>query len=339
MKKLIKIPMKTLIKTLIKTPMKKLYTIIAVILLTASSFAQAPDKMSYQAVIRDASGSLISNQSVGIQLSIMQTTAGGTAVYVETQTPTTNANGLLSLEIGTGTVVTGNFSTIDWSADSYFIKTETDPAGGSSYSITGTSQLLSVPYALYAKTSGAVAGGGGGGGGALTLGQEYQGGIIIHLDASGEHGLIISKVTPPATPCDGQGCGHFAGVSNLFAGAIHSGLYEGALNTRVMYRKQGGMDPTAMTYATSAASNFSVTEGGVTYDDWYVPSAFELALIMENQSVIPSAYSINGTWYWSSTEATAANNYALHRDPDYGVTGPLPLGKNSRRLVRLLRAF
>ena len=80
-------------KTLIKTPMKKLYTIIAVILLTASTFAQAPDKMSYQAVIRDVSGSLTSNQSVGIQISIIQTTVGGTAVYVETQTPTTNANG------------------------------------------------------------------------------------------------------------------------------------------------------------------------------------------------------------------------------------------------------
>ena len=143
-------------KTLIKTPMKKLYTIIAVILLTASTFAQAPDKMSYQAVIRDVSGSLTSNQSVGIQISIIQTTVGGTAVYVETQTPTTNANGLVSLEIGTGTVVTGNFSTIDWGADSYFIKTETDPTGGSMYTITGTSQLLSVPYALHAKTAEAV---------------------------------------------------------------------------------------------------------------------------------------------------------------------------------------
>ena len=143
-------------KTLIKTPMKKLYTIIAVILLTASTFAQAPDKMSYQAVIRDVSGSLTSNQSVGIQISIIQTTVGGTAVYVETQTPTTNANGLVSLEIGTGTVVTGNFSTIDWGADSYFIKTETDPTGGSMYTITGTSQLLSVPYALHEKTAEAV---------------------------------------------------------------------------------------------------------------------------------------------------------------------------------------
>jgi hypothetical protein len=114
--------------------------------------------MSYQAVVRNSSDLLISNQAVGMQISILQTTATGTAVYVETQVSTTNANGLVTLEIGAGSVVSGDFTTIDWSADSYFIKTETDPAGGTTYTITGTSQLLSVPYALYAKTSGNGAG-------------------------------------------------------------------------------------------------------------------------------------------------------------------------------------
>ena len=136
--------------------MKKLYTILAAVLITASGFAQAPEKMSYQAVVRDSDDNLIANQPVGMQISILQTSATGTAVYVETQTPATNVNGLVALEIGAGTVVSGDFTTIDWSADTYFIKTETDPTGGSSYSITGTSQLLSVPFALYAKTSGNV---------------------------------------------------------------------------------------------------------------------------------------------------------------------------------------
>jgi len=134
--------------------MKQLYTFLAVLLMTASTFAQAPGKMSYQAVVRDSGDALVTNQAVGMQISILQTTATGTAVYVETQTPTTNVNGLVTLEIGTGTVVSGDFTTIDWSADSYFIKTETDPTGGASYTITGTSQLLSVPYALYAAKSG-----------------------------------------------------------------------------------------------------------------------------------------------------------------------------------------
>jgi hypothetical protein len=89
-----------------------------------------------------------------MQISILQGSANGTAVYVETQTPTTNTNGLVSLEVGGGTVLSGNFSTIDWANGPYFIKTETDPAGGTNYTITGTSQLLSVPYAMYAAASG-----------------------------------------------------------------------------------------------------------------------------------------------------------------------------------------
>ncbi|MCO5232762.1 MAG: hypothetical protein M9888_03360 [Chitinophagales bacterium] len=138
--------------------MKKLITLYTAVLLTASVFAQAPQKMSYQAVIRNSSDALVTNQSVGMQISILQGSAGGTAVYVETQTPTTNANGLVSIEIGAGTVVSGNFSTIDWANGPYFIKTETDPTGGTNYTITGTSQLLSVPYALHAKTAESVTG-------------------------------------------------------------------------------------------------------------------------------------------------------------------------------------
>ncbi|MCH2231762.1 MAG: hypothetical protein MK105_15620 [Crocinitomicaceae bacterium] len=133
--------------------MKRIFTIAAALFLTASVWAQAPDKMSYQAVIRDAGNSLVSSTAVGIQISILQGGVAGTAVYVETQTPTTNANGLVSLEIGTGNVISGDFTTIDWAADSYFIKTETDPTGGTNYTITGTSQLMSVPYALHAKTA------------------------------------------------------------------------------------------------------------------------------------------------------------------------------------------
>jgi hypothetical protein len=133
--------------------MKKLYTILAAVLITASTFAQAPEKMSYQAILRDGSNTLLTNQEVGMQISILQSTITGTAVYTETQTAITNINGLVSIEIGIGTSST-DFSTIDWSAGPYFIKTATDPTGGTSYTITGTSQLMSVPFAMYAKTSG-----------------------------------------------------------------------------------------------------------------------------------------------------------------------------------------
>jgi len=145
--------------------MKNLFTICVTILMTAGVFlpqqanAQSPDKMSYQAVMRDGSDNLITSSTVGMRIQILQDSEFGAAVYVETHTPTTNANGLVSLEIGTGTVVNGDFTTVDWSNGPYFIKTETDPTGGTSYTITGTTQLMSVPYALHAKTAETVTGG------------------------------------------------------------------------------------------------------------------------------------------------------------------------------------
>ena len=123
------------------------------LLTTVSVFAQSPEKISYQAVIRDATNTLVINQSVGMQISILQTTPTGAVVYTETHSVDTNINGLVSLEIGTGST-SDTFSAIDWSAGPYFIQTETDPTGGGNYTIAGTSQLMSVPFAMYAKTSG-----------------------------------------------------------------------------------------------------------------------------------------------------------------------------------------
>jgi hypothetical protein len=126
--------------------MKKLTLLTALLFLFLSTaIGQAPTKMSCQAVVRDNMGHLVTNQNVGIQISILQGSATGTCVYSETQTISTNENGLISLEIGTE----AGFDGIDWSAGPYFIKTETDPGGGSNYTIEGVSELLSVPYAMY----------------------------------------------------------------------------------------------------------------------------------------------------------------------------------------------
>ena len=119
-----------------------------------TAFGQAPQKMSYQAVVRNAANTLIANTAVGVKISVLQTSASGTVVYSERHTPTTNANGLATFEIGGGTVLSGTFASINWSNGPYFIKTETDPAGGTNYTIAGTSQLASVPYALFAANSG-----------------------------------------------------------------------------------------------------------------------------------------------------------------------------------------
>jgi hypothetical protein len=116
--------------------------------------AQSPLKMSYQAVIRDGSGNLVVNHAVRTKLSILKGSASGTVVYSETHNIVTNVNGLSTLTIGGGTVNTGSMSGIDWSQGPYFIKSETDPTGGVNYTIIGTSELLSVPYALYSANGG-----------------------------------------------------------------------------------------------------------------------------------------------------------------------------------------
>jgi hypothetical protein len=121
--------------------------LLILMLISSSLFSQSPQKMSYQAVIRDAGSALVTSHAVGMRISILQGSSSGTVVYTETQTPGTNTNGLVSIEIGGGT----GFDAIDWSSGPYFLKTETDPTGGTNYSISGTSQLLSVPYALYSK--------------------------------------------------------------------------------------------------------------------------------------------------------------------------------------------
>ena len=113
-------------------------------LLTASAWAQAPQKMSYQAIIRNASNIVVASSSVGIKISVVKGSPNGTAVFVEQHSKMTNANGLVSLEIGGGTLLSGSFSGIDWGNGPYFIKTETDPLGGTNYSIEGTTELLSV---------------------------------------------------------------------------------------------------------------------------------------------------------------------------------------------------
>jgi hypothetical protein len=188
--------------------MKKLYTILAVVLLTASTLAQAPEKMSYQAVVRDSSDNLVSNQIVGMQISILK---AGIPVYVETQTPTTNVNGLVTLEIGgsSATVVYGTFAGINWATGPYFIKTETDPAGGTTYTITGTSQLLSVPYALYDSAVAQPI---------YTVNTFYAelGGYVLEINADGTHGLVVAM--------QDQGISNWYEANDLLSKAANHGL-------------------------------------------------------------------------------------------------------------------
>lgn len=113
--------------------------------------AQAPEKISYQAVVRNSNNSIVSNQAVGIRVSILQGNPNGNAVFVEAHVAATDANGLVSIEIGGGNPVSWSIANINWDNGPFFIKTETDPNGGDNYTIVSTQKLLSVPYALHAK--------------------------------------------------------------------------------------------------------------------------------------------------------------------------------------------
>ena len=118
-------------------------------------YSQCPEKMSYQAVVRNNGGQLITNQQISMQISILQGSIYGEALYVESQTPVSNVNGLITIEIGSdsATVLNGAISLIDWTSGPFYLKVEMDITGGTDYTITGTNQLLSVPYAFHAGSA------------------------------------------------------------------------------------------------------------------------------------------------------------------------------------------
>ena len=289
--------------------MKIFYSVIAGLLLTASVWAQAPQKMSYQAVIRDNSSALITSTIVGMQISILQGSPNGTAVYVETQSPTTNANGLVSLQIGTGTVITGTFAGINWAAGPYFIKTETDPTGGAAYTIAGTNELMSVPYALFSANAGV-------GGFTHYLGEAFNGGIIYYLYKGSdglEHGLIVSLTE--STNLAWQTSPTLVNANRTEDGAYNTNLMTGS---------------PAATYIASLGAG------------WYLPSIDELGLLYYNRYSAQKGLRIGGNtllsntaWYLSSTELTAATFYYFYFNDGSANDG----WKTAPDNVRGVRAF
>jgi hypothetical protein len=134
--------------------MKKSILFLALLLLSQSSFGQAPDGVNYQAVIRNLSGTLVANTTIAIRIQIKQTSASGTIVYQERHSVTTSAQGVVNLVIGQGALLGGNFSTINWGTGPYFACLGVSFTNGSTYLDYGSQQLMSVPYALYAKNAG-----------------------------------------------------------------------------------------------------------------------------------------------------------------------------------------
>ncbi|MBK6343811.1 MAG: collagen-like protein [Flavobacteriales bacterium] len=127
--------------------MKKTLLLLTALALSLGALAQVPQRISYQAILRDAGGAIQPNTSATLGLAVLQGSAGGPVVYNENHAVTTNGFGLANVPLGGGTVVSGNFAQIDWSAGPYFVRTSVNGTP------LGTSQLLSVPYALFAEQS------------------------------------------------------------------------------------------------------------------------------------------------------------------------------------------
>jgi len=264
-----------------------------------------------------------------MQISILQGSASGTAVYVETQTPTTNANGLTSIEIGGGTVLSGNFSTINWANGPYFVKTETDPdgtTGGIYYTITGTSQLLSVPYALYAANAGTATGGGN-----FThyIGEQYGGGVIFHLwkDIAGvEHGLIVALTDQSTSQA-------WSNVTSTLIGTSAQSSWDGLSNSNAIVGQA--------THTSSAAKLcLDLVSGG--QSDWYLPSIQELNMLWNNYytvartlSQIGGATQLANNYYWSSSEYVGSSAWNV----SFATGGTYNYLKNGTLYVRAVRAF
>ena len=132
--------------------MKKIILIITALFFCLINYSQSPEKFTYQSIVRAADGSILKTTSLGIRISILKSSKNGTTVYSETHTVSSNINGLVTFIIGDG-ITSDKFSDIDWSTGEYFLKVQVDPTGGINYAIEQSSQLLSVPYALYAGNS------------------------------------------------------------------------------------------------------------------------------------------------------------------------------------------
>ncbi len=222
--------------------MKKLLLFSFAFFLTAATlFAQAPLKMSYQMVIRNSNNTLVTNQLVSARITVLQGSMYGTPVYVETHSATTNANGLLTLEVGTGTILNGTLEAVNWANGPFYLKSEIDPEGGISYSIEGMQQLMSVPYALYAAQAGNVPAFG-----------------ITPVDS----GYVLSITQPGGTPQT-----YFLPTSTGGPGAQGPAGEDGnGIDSISGPTSSGLVDTYTIHYTDGTTSTFNVTNGAVGAD-------------------------------------------------------------------------
>ncbi len=302
--------------------MKKSILLFWIILLIGvNSFSQAPpEAFNYSSVIRGSNGQAIPNSEVALRFSILSGSFSGSVEYQETHLDTTDQYGVININIGTGVVQQGDFSTIEWGSYTHYLKIELDDNGGSNFLEMGTIQLLSVPYALHAKTALSVINSGSNN---FYLGQDTLGGIVfyVYLGSDGnQHGLIVSKIE---TSAEWQSTPSTTGATSM---------WDGSNNTNLM---------TTSPVKDWITSNFST--------DWYLPSINELSILYHNQYLVNRTISVGGwtpfpfgqtantDYYWSSTEVDNINAYHFGFPQELNYI--LGESKTSLRKVRAIRQF
>lgn len=302
--------------------MKRIFFIF--LFISISIYSQSPDEFSYQAIVRDGSGNLISNQTIGVQISILESSSSGNSVYVESHSLETNINGLLTLNIGTGNTISGSFSDINWGESIFYLKSEIDITGGTNYSISGTSKLVSVPYAIHAKTSGNT----------YKIGDNAFGGIVFWVDETGKHGLVVSKFDVSSS-------------SRWFSGTFGNthakgdGLYAGRSNMNIIIAAHAAIGDDENDYSARLVNEYQTNDRDITYGDWYLPSKYELNLIYNNKSELNSVLSsisgdlLSSVNYWTSNEVSNSSANVLNFS-NGNIDNAL---KNGSNYVRAIRSF
>jgi len=309
--------------------MKKAIITLVSLLISTLTIAQSPQLISYQAVVRNADNALVTSQNIGMKASIFLDLGGFIDIkYSELHSPTTNANGLVTIEVGAGTDTTGSFTDLDWAHNKYFIRTQIDLNGGTNYTILTSSQILTVPYAFHAQTADEVTGK------RYKVGDFAQGGIVFWVDETGEHGLVCAKRDAYSINCL-WGSKSYTGTFG--GGGIYAGKANTATINAILISLFGGTHT-----ATGYCSRYGDNESD--YRDWYLPSLYELDLMYQNKATIDAIATAHGgdtfeaDWYWSSTEASFESAYAI-RFSD-GLSGSRTKDNyNYESYVRAIRSF
>ncbi len=290
---------------------------------------QTPMAFNYSGVARDASGNALASTNIGLQMSILKGSATGSSEYSETHTVSTDAFGLFNLVIGFGQVQSGSLTTVNWSNDSYYLSVGMDVSGGSNYLNMGATQLLSVPYALHAKTAENVLNSGTGIF-AHQIGDLYGGGIIFDLwkDAQGiEHGLVVDLVDVSS--------GHvWSNVLNISIGSGARSNWDGRSNSLGIISQNGHS-------SSAAALCLNSNNGG--QNDWYLPSVQEMNVLWKNYYRVSrtleqttGAETLKYEDYWCSNEENQFIAWTFYFGE--GTAGAYDT-KDVLRKVRAIRAF